>query len=131
MSKTTIEKRIIQNHQTPDSVILETQELVWYLKLLCNLGLHQGSWNYLAENACRQMRVCKRCDKASLRMRHQNHWDYIRENYCGQNKTCVRCGNLASQRTRHIWGPTYSLGWNESGHCCERCGSQESWTNSG
>jgi hypothetical protein len=119
------------SQQQAGSIVLTAERQNWYRRMLCRLGLHVGGWNYLAEDKCGQMRVCAKCGKASQRTRHLRHREYIRQGACGQRKICRRCDEIAGHRTRHEWGPTYSLGGSENGHQCERCNLEQSWTVTG
>jgi hypothetical protein len=119
------------SRQQAGAAVLTTTRQNWFHRTLCGIGLHSGRWNYLAESKCGQMRVCARCGKASQRTKHVRHWDYTREGECDQRKICGRCEQIAGRRTRHVWGPTYSIGRSESGHRCQRCKLEQTWTNSG
>jgi hypothetical protein len=112
-------------------LILASKKMPWYLEMLCRIRCHRGQWSYLAEGDCKQMRVCQRCGKADMRIRHQRQWHYVREGDCFQDKTCLRCAETNNHRTRHVWGTTYSTGWSQEAHQCERCGKVEEWTVTG
>lgn len=101
----------------------------WYHDLLCKCGIHRGKWVYLAEGACKQMRVCHRCGRVDQRIKHVRKWEYIRDGRCEQTKACSRCRDSGNMRTRHVWGPTYSSG-GRSSHQCERCRREETWSTS-
>ena len=127
----TLEIEVDSHRRATGSVDLTTARQNWYHRMLCGMGLHRGGWSYLAEDKCSQMRVCARCGKASQRTRHLRHWEYITEGACAQRKICRRCDEIAGHRTRHMWGPAYSIGGSESGHRCERCKLEERWTVTG
>lgn len=101
----------------------------WYRDVLCKCGIHRGKWVYLAEGACKQMRVCHRCGRVDQRIKHVRKWEYIRDGNCEQTKVCTRCQDSVNMRTRHVWGQTWSSG-GQSSHQCERCRRVESWSTS-
>lgn len=100
----------------------------WYWDVLCRCGIHRGRWAYVAEGACKQMRPCQRCGKADIRTRHIRRWQYSWMGRCDQTKLCARCGERSGRRTRHTWGPSYTVDAGHDGHACTRCGEKQSWS---
>ena len=100
---------------------------------LCLLGIHKGSWVYVAEGNCLQGRECGRCGSAHVRTKHQGEWRYIRERACQQVHRCGRCNDVDGKTVKHEWGEAYDIKarwWQGSkeGHRCLRCGNVEEWT---
>jgi hypothetical protein len=113
-----------------EQLILTREASNWYVRLLCNMGLHRGEWKYLAEENCSQMRVCEKCGRVGRRVKHQRQWEYVKEESCAQQKTCRRCGDIGPERERHVWGATESHGL-DNVRWCERCHAEQRWTQSG
>ena len=104
------------------------QWIPWYRLMLCHCGVHRGRWVYVAEGACKQLRVCQRCGKADRRTRHVRRWQYNWMGQCDQTKVCARCGERTGRRTKHMWGPTYTADANHDAHRCTRCGESQKWS---
>jgi hypothetical protein len=104
------------------------RQRTWRERLLCSLGVHTGPWVYMDEASCNQMRACRRCGKADMRMRHVRRWQYTMMADCDQTKVCARCGQRGSQRTKHEWGPTYTVDSDHDARRCRRCREVHEWS---
>ncbi len=69
-------------------------ELSWYRRVLCWLRSHSGTWQYEANTACTQIRVCEVCGQIETRVRHA--WDAGWER-AGEIRTCTRCGKTETR----------------------------------
>jgi hypothetical protein len=63
--------------------------------LRCNLGMHQGTWEYDYSRSCDQSRRCANCGTVSTRVRHNfSAWEFVDdrdEPNCASERTCDRC----------------------------------------
>jgi hypothetical protein len=61
----------------------------------CNLGMHQGAWEYDYSRACDQSRRCTSCGTVSSRVRHTfGDWRFTDDGAapdCSSARTCARC----------------------------------------
>lgn len=105
----------------------ENKKIPWPQRMLCQMGIHSGVWVFPIEANCKQLKVCSKCGKTLQRVKHNRKWLYIKEGACEQVKTCLRCNEKGKQRTKHVWGPTYSAG-SQDAHDCVRCQEHETWT---
>lgn len=95
----------------------------WYLAVLCRLGIHEGPWEYLAENQCIQVRECRRCGADTARIKHKRAWSYVGNRTCDQTRFCTRCNAASGHRTRHQeWSDWWTVERYTDQHECLRCG---------
>lgn len=121
----TDEPNLTDKFELPENKV--DRKISWLKRMLCRLGIHSGVWVFPIEANCKQLRVCTRCGKTRQRIKHNRKWLYVKEEACQQIKTCLRCDERGKLRTKHVWGPTYSVG-SKDAHDCVRCKEHETWT---
>ncbi len=101
------------------------------MKLKCLLGHNWDEWEYVSEDACGQVRVCKRegCSKKRTRPdQHiwQDNWRYENNISCAEIRNCERCGHLERRFVHHwdewIYEPPNSC---IQARRCQRCCTKE------
>jgi len=76
--------------------------------LRCNLGMHQGDWEYDYSRSCDQTRRCTSCGNVSTRVRHDfGDWEFTDnrdEPNCASERTCDRCDETETDyRHEYQW----------------------------
>lgn len=93
----------------------------------CLVGLHEGEWQYLADGACEQVRMCERCNTESRRIEHTwGEWYYLADGRCDIARVCHRCDEV-EHAVEHDWGPArykYSDAC-EQVRVCHRCHDEQ------
>ena len=100
--------------------------------LLCKFFGHKfGEWEYVAQNSCEQVRVCKRDGYEERRkVPHQfGEWEYVADNSCEQVRVCKRDGyeERRYEDENHQFGEWEKLTDSsyEYVQVCEICGKAE------
>jgi hypothetical protein len=88
-------------------------------KLMCLLGMHQGTWKTIDEFGCQQSRFCIYCGEHQNREVHnwlQGGIAYFKEGSCETRVACLRCEKTKSTG---IW---HAGRISRVDNRCKRCG---------